>query len=42
MILGVAEQLTSIVASGSWGPLVAFLLLIIMLVIKPTGLFAKL
>jgi len=42
VILGVAEQLTSIVASGSWGPLVAFLLLIVMLVVKPTGLFAKL
>jgi branched-chain amino acid transport system permease protein len=42
IILGIAEQLTSIVASGSWGPLVAFVLLLVMLVIKPTGLFAKL
>jgi branched-subunit amino acid ABC-type transport system permease component len=42
IILGIAEQLTSVIVSGSWGPLVAFLILLVMLIVRPTGLFAKL
>jgi branched-chain amino acid transport system permease protein len=38
IILGVAESLTAVLFAPSWSPLVAFLLLLTILVIKPTGL----
>ncbi|MEM1949725.1 MAG: branched-chain amino acid ABC transporter permease [Candidatus Caldarchaeum sp.] len=38
IILGVAEAMAAILLAPSWSPLVAFLLLLIILVVKPSGL----
>ncbi len=38
IILGIAESITATLFSPSWSPVVAFLLLLILLIVKPTGL----
>lgn len=42
LILGVANSLVSTYYSSSWAPMIAFLVLIITLWIKPSGLFGRL
>jgi branched-chain amino acid transport system permease protein len=39
LVLGVGETLAGYVTSGQWAESVAFIILIVMLVIRPTGLF---
>jgi branched-chain amino acid transport system permease protein len=41
LILGIAENFTILTIGGAWKDAVAFLILIIVLVIKPTGLFGE-
>jgi branched-chain amino acid transport system permease protein len=39
LILGVAETLTAYYCGAEWSPTIAFILLILILIIKPEGLF---
>ncbi len=41
IIIGVSEQVTSVVADAGMAPLVTFLVLIIALLLKPEGLFTR-
>ena len=41
LILGIAENFTVLTIGGAWKDAVAFLILIIVLIIKPTGLFGE-
>jgi len=41
MIIGVSEQVTSVVADAGMAPLVTFVVLILALLLKPEGLFAR-
>lgn len=41
LILGIAENFTVFTIGGAWKDAVAFLILIIVLIIKPTGLFGE-
>lgn len=41
MILGLAESLTGAIVTLQWSPIVAYLLLIITLLVKPSGLFGR-
>lgn len=41
MMLGVIENLTSIIAGASWAPAVAFGFLLLTLTVRPSGLFGR-
>jgi branched-chain amino acid transport system permease protein len=41
LILGVAESLTAYYCGAEWAPTIAFILLILILIVKPEGLFGK-
>ncbi|MFP4037994.1 MAG: branched-chain amino acid ABC transporter permease [Desulfobacteraceae bacterium] len=41
LILGVGESLTAFYFGGEWSPTIAFILLLIILVLRPEGLFGK-
>ncbi len=41
LLYGIAEQLATLFLGGIWGSAVAFALLIVVLIIKPTGLFGQ-
>jgi branched-chain amino acid transport system permease protein len=41
IILGVAESYTTILVGGEWAPVTATVILIIVLVIRPQGLFGR-
>ena len=39
LIIGLAENFTSFTLGGAWKDAVSFIILIIVLIVKPTGLF---
>jgi branched-chain amino acid transport system permease protein len=41
IILGVAQQITVFSWGGEWGNMVAFIILLIVMVLRPKGLFGK-
>jgi len=41
IILGVAESVAAVLFAPSWSPLVAFLLLLIILIVRPSGLISR-
>ena len=41
LILGVAESFTAYYFGAEWSPTIAFILLIVILIVKPEGLFGK-
>jgi branched-chain amino acid transport system permease protein len=41
LLYGIAEQLASLLIGGTWGSAIAFTLLIVVLIIKPNGIFGE-
>jgi branched-chain amino acid transport system permease protein len=41
LILGVAESLTAFYFGSEWSPTIAFIVLIVILIVRPEGLFGK-
>ena len=41
VVIGVSEAVTMAVTSPSWAPLVSFTLLIVILLVRPAGIFGK-
>jgi branched-chain amino acid transport system permease protein len=41
LLYGIAEQLATLFLGGIWGSAIAFALLIVVLIIRPNGIFGK-
>ncbi len=41
LLYGIAEQLANLLIGGTWGSAIAFVLLIVVLIIKPNGIFGE-